>query len=438
MRALSRRLVGVSVPSADGLLQPARLAATAYVDDATVVLDQAKEVPVLVDTLEAFGEESGLVINRAKTKALPLGSWQKDTPLPFPYVDSVKVLGVVLARTVAAMQPLNWPGRLAALRGVLADARLRALNLAQRVEYANVYALSLIWHVAQVLPIPVRAATDARKAISRFLWAGEPLRVPLAVVVQPSRRGGLGLHDPLHKSRAMFTARWMTAARAEERTLSGAWLPVLTALFKDDETVSPAVRYFTSARETSAKMTVPDDAQGQALSRAMYCVLLEEAAVTPRVQLQRPAANWDIVWRRLASKALPVAIRAMWYRAVHDVLPTNARLKATRQADNSTCRACGAADDTVLHRLTICQAGSKDIWTWTAAKVAPFLDDSAAALEPTTMLVPDRPAASKAADDAVAWLLATTCSFLAETKVHSMAKFMAFAAGLERPPTITI
>jgi len=379
---------------------------------------------VLEDALEAYGEESGLLVNEQKTKALALGSWSTSTPIKFSYVEQVKVLGVLFTKTVTGMPAVNWPSRLYALRTALADARLRALNVIQRVHYANTYALAALWHCAMVVPMPVGVAKDARKALSKFIWAGEPLRVPMDVLVQPPQRGGLGLHDPELKAKAMFVARWTSASRAEESTLSGGWLAILNELYGDAATVPPAARHFSVIQSTAKELDIPDDIVGKVLNRAILRAMLANRMVAPRVQLHRPTAAWDTIWTRISLKALPLRARAAWYCAVHDVLPTNARLKATNQTDCAACPVCGA-DDTVLHRLTACQAESKAIWEWTARNLASLLNCTATSIVPDVIVVPDFAAPSKAASEAASWLLGTVVLYLVECSTHDLAKLKA-------------
>ncbi|KAK3917502.1 Putative nuclease [Frankliniella fusca] len=185
IKALNIKLVGLTLPWVIEGGAPLRLAASAYVDDATAILDNANEVETLSTVLEAYGVEPGLRVNPAKSKVLPLGSWSRTTPCPYPYVDEVRILGVTFTRTVRGMMAANWPARMRALRGTLVDARLRVLNICQRVRYCNTYALSILWHTAQVLPLPAGILKDAKMALSAMLWAGEPLRVAFDVLCLP-------------------------------------------------------------------------------------------------------------------------------------------------------------------------------------------------------------------------------------------------------------
>jgi hypothetical protein len=47
---------------------------------------------------------------------------------------------------------------------------------------------------------------------------------------------------------------------------------------------------------------------------------------TPRIQCKQPAQLWGRIWQNISRKHLTTMIRATWFRAVHDILPTNARL----------------------------------------------------------------------------------------------------------------
>ena len=101
-----------------------RLAASAYVGD-VAVLEQEREVSLLTSRLDEYGVESGLLANRTKSKALPLGYWRRGEGFPFPYVDCVTILGVTFCRSVRATVTRNWASGMGAFRTVLVDARLR-------------------------------------------------------------------------------------------------------------------------------------------------------------------------------------------------------------------------------------------------------------------------------------------------------------------------
>ena len=205
---------------------------------------------------------------------------------------------------------------------------------------------------------------------------------------------------------------------------------MLQELYDDAAQPPPAARLYRTFRATCSEVDVPDDVTGPLLNRALYQALIANLDVIPRVQRRTPTADWSTVWARIATKTLPMPARSAWFRAVHDVLPTNSRLKATNQADDAACRTCGE-EDTVLHRLTSCQAASRAIWRWAASQVA-SLTGVANSIEASVLVVPDVTAPSEPAAKAVAWLLGTVVEYLVENAVHDSASFAAFAQRRQR------
>ncbi|KAJ1526450.1 hypothetical protein ONE63_009584 [Megalurothrips usitatus] len=151
----------------------------------------------------------------------------------------------------------------------------------------------------------------------------------------------------------------------------------------------------------------------------------------PRVQRRLPTAGWDTVWRRVSSRTLPLRVRAAWYRAVQDILPTNSRLTATRQAEDAACGSCGA-EDTVLHRLTSCQAVSRAIWAWTATTLTALIEADETALTPALLLVSDVAVRDRTAEDQCARLLGAVACYLVENKSHKLSGIESFISQLER------
>ncbi|KAK3925227.1 Transposon TX1 uncharacterized 149 kDa protein [Frankliniella fusca] len=423
IRVLACRLRGVSIPDVkeDGA-EPC-LAVSAYVDDVIAVLERPEDAAALAAALRDFGEETGLKVNNTKSKALPLGAWEQQVPLPFPYVQEVKVLGIVFTASVHGMAAANWTSRVGALRATLADARLRAFNIMQRVEYANTYAMSLLWHLAQVIPISTTTAKDIRKALGKFLWAGELLRVPFEVMILPKALGGLGLHDPLHKSRAMFTARWMTSERAADASLSGGWLRILGELHPHGTALPMSVRYMGPVRDVIAEGKAPPVLVGKDLSKAIYDALLADAIAKPRVYRLNGDADWPLVWGRVHSPLLPAAAKATWFRVVHDVLPTRTRLAAIKWVDSPRCLRCDGVDDDLLHHLLGCGRERRAIWAWVSTKLSALLGLNT--VPPSIVIRPDFRATSRGHQDAAVIILGTMVHFLASNQKVRMGDLLA-------------
>ena len=55
-------------------------------------------------------------------------------------------------------------------------------------------------------------------------------------------------------------------------------------------------------------------------------------------------------------------MKSTWYKALHDLIPTNDRLGAINLTDTSVCATCGHPDS-LQHKITECEEGPV-IWTW--------------------------------------------------------------------------
>ena len=90
-----------------------------------------------------------------------------------------------------------------------------------------------------------------------------------------------------------------------------------------------------------------------------------------RIQRKQPAHPWGRIWQNISRQPLSTTIRAMWFRAVHDIIPNNARLYSIRLRDTPLCSTCGQTD-TTLHRVMSC-LGAREVWIWTRFRLALML-----------------------------------------------------------------
>jgi hypothetical protein len=99
----------------------------------------------------------------------------------------------------------------------------------------------------------------------------------------------------------------------------------------------------------------------------MYTVLLQLAmnGIPPcgmSIVRKFPLTNWDQVWKNLHASPATDEIKSAWYKAMHDLLPTN-KLAAIRLTDTTACSSCGHPDS-LQQRITEC-GDSPIIWNWT-------------------------------------------------------------------------
>jgi len=101
--------------------------------------------------------------------------------------------------------------------------------------------------------------------------------------------------------------------------------------------------------------------------------LLRQTPELPVMQISRLWVNtdWATVWSNRHGTPVPEAIKMDWYRAVHDIVPTQDRLNRINMAATNLCRQCNAIDN-LPHRLIEC-GGGQGMWDWTKGRFATIL-----------------------------------------------------------------
>ncbi|KAK3922815.1 Transposon TX1 uncharacterized 149 kDa protein [Frankliniella fusca] len=413
IQALHQRLTGLQ----EGAVS---FKATAYADDVTVLLGSAADVDAVQEVFGGFAAVSGLAVSCAKTKAIPLGTWDPaEFPLPYDYVDNCRILGVIFARTVPDMINLTWSKVVSAANAVVHANYGRTLNLVQKVWFASTYVLSKLWYVAQVLPPPKDSVERLQSLVAGWLWAGSFFRVPFRLVCAPRSAGGLGLLHPYWKAQSLFIGRWLACLVQDAGSFAGTILEVLADRWpltgdasscQIPDCVIHYREYFKSRKDRV--LALPLDEGARALHRAVYEQLLGEDPPDP----PRPAriagrpVQWDIAWHAISRSWHGSATRSRWYTAVHDVVATECRLHAVGRVQSANCARCGARD-TLLHRLTECGAAG-EIWGWVRRAIGPLPND--------ILIRPDMRWQPKQRCAAHQWVLGKTVRYVLEEQIDTV------------------
>ena len=135
-----------------------------------------------------------------------------------------------------------------------------------------------------------------------------------------------------------------------------------------------------------------EDDTPRALKRRVYGVLSEynSKSTTPipiRIHERHPHKNWRAIWKNVSMDHLHDTVTSIWYRAAHDILPTNERLRRINLSATADCQACGVMD-TPIDRLTQCGEAAK-VWDWTRKRIVFFLRTDPKAIPTTWLLYPD-------------------------------------------------
>ncbi len=148
-----------------------------------------------------------------------LGSWKRrtDTPFGIQWVRQLPLLGATFS--AADYSEPTWEPAVAKLEKRLSDWSGRKLSFQGKTVIINTLALSQIWHLCHVFPVPKWAVKRINKAVWSFFWSGKRDLVARKVVCLPKSKGGFGVIDFQLKADA-FALQWVKRFFAAAR---GKW-----------------------------------------------------------------------------------------------------------------------------------------------------------------------------------------------------------------------
>jgi len=184
-----------------------------YADDVTILATSTEDIISIRDAVHRYEKATDAVLNIQKSQALPVGAWDTNLPvMNIPYTDEIKVLGFNMQKSINRAGKSSWARITNMVRIQARETYGRDLNIAQRIQYVQVYLLAELWHTAQVFPLPRECSRQIMSAIAWFLWQGAIFRVPISTL-QRKKDGGLELCDVEAKSRALLISRMWTQGK---------------------------------------------------------------------------------------------------------------------------------------------------------------------------------------------------------------------------------
>ena len=199
------RIKGLTLPGFSQSLSPV----SQYADDTSLVVVSDDSIRAVFDTYDLFERGSGSKLNLSKSKGLWLGSWRGrvDPPVLLDWSSvQIKVLGVFLGP--GDLEVANWGPRILAVENVLSSWKQRVLSFKGRALVINALALSRVWYVASLVPMPAWVLGALSKLVFDFFWKGKRDLVARSVTVQHLSVGGFSVVDVKLKVQSLLV-QWV-------------------------------------------------------------------------------------------------------------------------------------------------------------------------------------------------------------------------------------
>ena len=195
-----------------------------YADDTTVIALSDSAILEVFRVYALFEAGTGSKLNLSKCGGLWLGPWRFRTNPPVDIQwssDKLKVLGILIG--YGDMGEANWRPRVEAFCRCIDAWRSRALSYSGRAVVLNLLALSRIWYVASVVPMPDSIKSELTTRIFNFFWAGKRDLVARKVLHHTRQQGGFSVVSVEFKLHSLL-AQWFRRFGISP----GAWVSLLT------------------------------------------------------------------------------------------------------------------------------------------------------------------------------------------------------------------
>lgn len=193
-------IVGLRLPGIPDPLPVLSLCA----DDTSVIEISDDAIRAVFSTYQKVEEGTGSKLNLSKCEGLWLGAWRNRSDAPVPIAWSslkIKVLGVFLGN--GFLDDSNWLPR-----RCLNSWRSRALSYGGKAIVSNALALSRVWYVASLVPMPPWVLSELNSLVFNFFWNGKKDLVARNVVIHARENGGFSVVSTGFKVQS-FLVQWI-------------------------------------------------------------------------------------------------------------------------------------------------------------------------------------------------------------------------------------
>ena len=332
----------------------------AYADDVTVLLRNEACLRQLPQMITLFEQASNAKVNFSKSTLLPLGTWPPDVTLQNIQTNSqIKILGLIIKKKLQDTIDANWTEIVNNVRGVIIRQMSRNLNVIQKIWHVNTFALSKIWYIAQVLPMPEKFSQRVELTIGYYIWKGYMFRVHRNQLRQPIENGGFKLINVQLKCNALLMKNIIKAFHDK-----GSYQDIQFWKTYVQNVVQLPIQFRPFKKILSIISSLNYDPQNQQTftSKFLYTRLMESSENDIRIMNKYPALKWKQIWKTFKIPHTPTDWKVTAYEVVNEIIATDVKKFHHSITTSPICEECGHLD-TILHRLITCQK-VKNIWKW--------------------------------------------------------------------------
>ena len=346
-----------------------------YCDDLNVLTTNEEDLLVVDRAIVKFESISGAILSRnRKCEVIGFGKWKDREIWPLHYVRSVKeikVFGIIIMNSYRDLLKSNWNYRIKNFESALMSWTSRSLvSIYQRVQIINTFAMSRLYYLASILPLPEMSAKKLDQLIGKFIWgfSGKILRVSLEDLRLPKARGGLGLKCMRRMSKSLLLSQVLRLLKSgDEKSIThmGFWVGELLGdllpgieLGDHCEKGGEYFDYIASLIVEAKLGELIDKDNWRTTTAKALCWGWDKSCPLSKVE-KESSFPMSQTWFNLNLDCLLSSEREMLYLLSHNKLPVKERMFRIGRDSDPYCNFCldeiGAVDCDADHFFTKCK-----------------------------------------------------------------------------------
>lgn len=318
----------------------------AYADDISAIITDGNKLNTMRNLFNDFGRISGARLNEFKTTAIDIG---EQNALAIPWIrteNKIKILGVFFSNSIRNMTNLNWDSLVAKFGHQIWLHSMRSLSLHQKATLLNTFLLSRIWYIAANLAPTAAHVAKLTANMRNYLFRGMSATVPMPQLARRKEDGGINLHLPIFKCRAL-----LLNSHLREHNV----MPFYSSyLSRGNPTPANTTADLPCLKQILSNLAIlPFQIRQHPTADAIYRLYVR-GTDKPKVETANNNTNWKRVWRNIADRNLSPQQRSDLYMWVNQKMPHRRLLFIMRRTDGEQCIHCGIPIETLQHKFFEC------------------------------------------------------------------------------------
>lgn len=394
----------------------------AYADDVSVLINTDEEMDHLRRILSKYTRSSGAQLNDKKSQIMHIGPCGGRFNTTWLQATTERLqLGMYLMSNPRDMITRNWLYKLNAIRGMLRENNVRALDRLQKVLFINTYILSKLHHIAAVIPIKPDIAYKILAVACWYVWKRNIFKVSFNTSTLERHKGGLGIKDVQSLCTALFLNR---ASKIMYSHQPGITRHLFETLRPADNAAPCNVGHINVeldyVRRYYIEFSYMDLDQKHTTTKRIYDSLVAQRLPNP-IETKHPSKNWKHIWSNISNAFLPTRVCASWYDVVNATIPTAEKLHRIHLKATPYCERCHLVES--VEHLLICEQKIQ-IWNWTRKKLALINRTVESTIQLKDVIFPDWNLYPRSKQNSYIWLMGHFVHFSIATKSPSLQDFL--------------